>query len=217
MAKLAASKLARVVDCPRLRAMKVIGLTGGIGSGKSAAAAILRDLGAIVLDADTIAHELYAPGTEGWQAVVEAFGHEILDSSGAIERKKLAAIVFADASARRRLEAIMHPRITAELQRRLRALQSAGNVRVAVVEAALLLEAGWQTLVDEVWVITAAPDIIRQRLERLRGMTTADIEARQRAQMTDEARRAYAHAVIDNSGTLEQLREQLSAQLARDC
>lgn len=197
--------------------MKVIGLTGGIGSGKSAAAAILRDLGAAILDADTIAHELYAPGTEGWQAVVEAFGREILDSTGAIDRKKLAAIVFADATARRRLEAIMHPRITAEIQRRLAAWRAAGSARVAVVEAALLVEAGWHTLVDEVWLVTAAPEAVRQRLERQRGMTAAEIEVRQRAQMTDEARRDYAHVVIDNSGTLEQLRERLSAHLARDC
>ncbi|GIW44769.1 MAG: dephospho-CoA kinase [Candidatus Binatia bacterium] len=197
--------------------MKVIGLTGGIGSGKSAAANILRELGAEVIDADKLAHESYAPGTAGWEAVVAEFGREIVGPKGEIDRKKLGAIVFADPEARRRLERIVHPLVTAEIRRRLDALRRRGHVRFAVLEAALLLEAGWHELVDQVWLVRTAPELVQERLQRDRAMSSADIEARQRAQFTDDARLPYAHVVIDNSGTLEDLRAQLAGALARDC
>jgi dephospho-CoA kinase len=196
--------------------MKVIGLTGGIGTGKSAAAQILQELGAEVIDADKVAHELYAPGTSGWEAVVGAFGREILDPQGRIDRKRLAAIVFKDRQARERLERIMHPLVTEEIRRRIDALRTRGTSHV-VVEAALLIEAGWHSLVDEVWLLTAPPEVVHHRLKELRGMEPGDIAARQSAQLTDEARRVFAHRVIENAGTLSELREQLAAALASDC
>lgn len=197
--------------------MKVIGLTGGIGSGKSAAAQILRELGAEVIDADKVAHQMYAPGTPGWQAVVSAFGQDIVDAQGFIDRKKLGAIVFADPQARRRLESILHPLVTEEIRRRLEELRARGNVHLVVLEAALLLEAGWNELVDQVWLVTAPPELVLQRLQQQRAMSPADVEARQRAQMSDEARRPLAHIVVENSGTMQQLRERVVAALARDC
>ncbi len=197
--------------------MKVIGLTGGIGSGKSAAAQILAEMGAAVIDADKVAHEVYAPGTTGWDAVVSTFGSDIVGPDGTIDRKKLAAIVFAEPQARRRLEGIVHPLVTEEIRRRIDAFRCRGQVHLVVLEAALLLEAGWQELVDQVWLITAPPELVLQRLQRQRAMTPSEVEARQRAQMNDAARRAYAHVVIENSGSLAQLRKQLEEALARDC
>lgn len=197
--------------------MKVIGLTGGIGSGKSAAAQILAEMGAAVIDADKVAHEVYAPGTTGWDAVVSTFGSDIVGPDGTINRKKLAAIVFAEPQARRRLEGIVHPLVTEEIRRRIDAFRCRGQVHLVVLEAALLLEAGWQELVDQVWLITAPPELVLQRLQRQRAMTPSEVEARQRAQMNDAARRAYAHVVIENSGSLAQLRKQLEEALARDC
>ncbi|MCX8071202.1 MAG: dephospho-CoA kinase [Candidatus Binatia bacterium] len=197
--------------------MKVIGLTGGIGSGKSTAAAILQQLGAAVIDADKVAHELYAPGTPGWQAVVAAFGREIVGADEQIDRKKLAAIVFADPNARQRLERIMHPLVTEEIRRRLAALRARGEKPLVVLEAALLLEAGWHELVDQVWLVTAPANVVVERLQQQRAMAPDDIEARRRAQMSDDVRRAYAHVVVENSGSLDELRRQLEVALARDC
>ncbi len=197
--------------------MKVIGLTGGIGTGKSAAAQILAELGAEVIDADKVAHEMYAPGTPGWNAVVSAFGPDIVGPEGIIDRKKLGAIVFADPKERRRLEGILHPLVTAEIRRRIEALRSRGNVRVVVVEAALLIEAGWHELVDQVWLVTAQPKLVLERLQQQRGMSPQEIAARQQAQTNEETKRAFAHVVVENSGTLEELRERLREALARDC
>lgn len=197
--------------------MKVIGLTGGIGTGKSAAAQILAELGAEVIDADKVAHEMYAPGTPGWNAVVSAFGPDIVGPEGIIDRKKLGAIVFADPKERRRLEGILHPLVTAEIRRRIEALRSRGNVRVVVVEAALLIEAGWHELVDQVWLVTAQPKLVLERLQQQRGMSPQEVAARQQAQTNEETKRAFAHVVVENSGTLEELRERLREALARDC
>ncbi|GBD26023.1 Dephospho-CoA kinase [bacterium HR30] len=197
--------------------MKVIGLTGGIGTGKSAAAQILAELGAEVIDADKVAHEMYAPGTPGWNAVVSAFGSDIVGPEGIIDRKKLGAIVFADPKERRRLEGILYPLVTAEIRRRIEALRSRGNVRVVVVEAALLIEAGWHELVDQVWLVTAQPKLVLERLQQQRGMSPQEIAARQQAQTNEETKRAFAHVVVENSGTLEELRERLREALARDC
>lgn len=197
--------------------MKVIGLTGGIGTGKSAAAQILAELGAEVIDADKVAHEMYAPGTPGWNAVVSAFGPDIVGPEGIIDRKKLGAIVFADPKERRRLEGILYPLVTAEIRRRIEALRSRGNVRVVVVEAALLIEAGWHELVDQVWLVTAQPKLVLERLQQQRGMSPQEVAARQQAQTNEETKRAFAHVVVENSGTLEELRERLREALARDC
>ncbi|MGH7895895.1 MAG: dephospho-CoA kinase, partial [Candidatus Binatia bacterium] len=130
----------------------LIGLTGGIGSGKSTVTAILVGLGAHVLDADKIGHEVYLPGTEGFRRVVEAFGGEIVASDGTIDRQSLGARVFADPAALRRLNALVHPLIGDEIRRRVAAAYGAADGWPIVVEAAIMLEAGWRFF-DQIWVV----------------------------------------------------------------
>jgi len=189
--------------------MKTIGLTGGIGSGKSTAAQILEELGAALIDADRVGHDVYAPGTEGWKRVAEAFGPDIVASDGSIDRKKLGAIVFADPAALKRLTAIVHPLIAQEVATRIERLRTAGTHKVIVVEAAVLIEANWQSLVDEVWLVAAGKSAIVERLQAQRGVTAADIEARMAAQLSDDERRRHADLVIENGGSIDELRSKL--------
>ncbi len=132
--------------------MRVIGLTGGIAAGKSTIAQILAELGAVVIDADKVGHEAYRRGTEAWRALVAHFGDGILTPDGEIDRRKLGAIVFADPDQRKALQDIVWPRMKEMIRQRLAELRAAG-VQVAVIEAAVLIEAGWTDLVDEVWVV----------------------------------------------------------------
>jgi dephospho-CoA kinase len=149
--------------------------------------------------------------------VVNAFGPGIVSEKGTIDRKKLAAIVFADPQALAQLNGIMRPLVDAELRRRLEEYRKSESGAPVVLEAALLLEAGWHALVDQVWLVTAPPELIRQRLTAQRSMDPADVEARQNAQWKDEQRRPFAHVIIDNSGDLESLRRQVRQALDRDC
>ncbi|MFN8642962.1 MAG: dephospho-CoA kinase [Candidatus Binatia bacterium] len=188
--------------------VRTVGVTGGIGSGKSSAVQILAGLGAAVIDADRVGHEVYAPGTVGFAQVVAAFGANIVGADGAIDRKRLGPIVFADPAALARLNAIVHPLIRDEVGRRIVAARAAGPAPI-VVEAALLIEAKWDALVDEVWLVVARREVIEQRLTAQRGMDPAAVAARMRAQLTDAARQARADVVIDNSGTRDELRAQV--------
>ena len=192
----------------------VIGLTGGIGSGKSLVAGLLAERGATLIDADTAAHEVYRPGSDGWRAVVAAFGDGIVDEAGAISRPRLGRIVFSDADARGKLNAIVHPRVRRLLADRI-AQARRGGARVVVVEVPLLVEAiraggGWTRTYDEVWVVTA-PE--RQVIDRLlaRGMTEARIRAVMAAQASTEERLRYADVAIDNSAGVDRLRERVAA------
>lgn len=189
--------------------MRTIGLTGGIGSGKSEVSGMLAALGAVVIDADHEGHRTYERGTEGWRRVVDRFGDGILDAQGEVDRKRLAGIVFGDAAALTDLNALLHPLIRARVETRLRALRD-GAVAVTVVEATLLLEAGWEDLVDEVWLVQAPAAVVTQRLREQRRMTEAQIAARvaaQRHQAAVVARRA--DVVIQNDGTRERLRAEV--------
>ena len=133
--------------------MLVIGLTGGIGTGKSEVSRILREMGAVVIDADKVGHETYAANSETWRVVVATFGEDVVLPDGQIDRQALSSIVFDDSVAVEKLNAIMHPRMAKLLEVRI---QQHREVRADVVlEAALLVEAGWNSLVDEVWVVTA--------------------------------------------------------------
>lgn len=190
--------------------MKVVGLTGGIGSGKSVAASILSELGGLVIDADRVGHETYAPGTPGWQQVVAEFGPAVVAADGSIDRKRLGAIVFADPGRLARLNAIAHPLIRAAIADRVAAARAGGGLPGIVIEAALLVEAKWDALVDEVWVVTARPEVIEERLSTQRGLDRAAIAARMAAQLGDDARAARADVIVDNSGSLEALRVQLT-------
>ena len=190
------------------RPVHTIGVTGGIGSGKSSAVQILAELGAVVIDADRVGHEVYAPGTVGFDQVVTAFGRDIVGADGAIDRKRLGAIVFGDPPALGRLNAIVHPLIRDAVAQRVSAARASGRAPI-VVEAALLIEAKWDALVDEVWLVVAQREVIEQRLVSQRGMEPAAVAARMRAQLSDEERRAHAAVVIDNSGSRDQLRKQI--------
>ena len=135
--------------------MKVIGLTGGIGSGKSKVSQFLAELGAVILNADEVGHEAFKPDTEIWRKVVAAFGRRILTPDGNIDRKRLGEIVFGNPESLSRLNQIMHPRMYALVKAQLEEYRRQGT-RVVVLEAPLLIEAGWTSLVDEVWVTTAS-------------------------------------------------------------
>jgi dephospho-CoA kinase len=190
--------------------VKTVGLTGGIGSGKSTAARILGDLGAHVIDADRVGHEVYRPGSQGWQRVVECFGRDVVGDDGEIDRKRLGAIVFADPRRLAQLNALIHPLIREEIRRSIEERRAAGSSTPVIVEAAVLIEAKWFTLVDEVWLIVADRDAVYRRVAAQRGLGREAIDARIGSQSSDEERRRHAAVVIDNSGGEAALRAELT-------
>ncbi len=200
--------------------MVVIGLTGGPGTGKSTVASMLARRGAAVIEADRLGHQSYAPGTEGWRAVVEAFGQEIVGPDGAIDRRRLGAIVFSDPEKLHRLNAIIHPIIRRLITEQLEKFRREG-VRVVVIEAALLFEAGWDDLVDEVWVTVAPTEVAVARYVARTGLPEEEVRRRVAAQLEAAEKARRAHRVIDTSGTLvtverqvERFWEELTARAA---
>ena len=192
--------------------MRVIGLTGGIAAGKSTVSEALRDAGAAIIDADKIGHEAYQPGTEAHAALVDAFGEGIVAESGEIDRLRLGAVVFADPEQLLRLQAIVWPRMKQMMRERLDALAASG-AEVAVIEAAVLIEADWLDLVDEVWVVQVPESVAMQRLMTRNGLSAEDAQARIRAQLSNEERGRYAQVVIDNSGSIADARRRVEAAL----
>ncbi|MFF5493077.1 dephospho-CoA kinase [Streptomyces aquilus] len=187
--------------------MLKVGLTGGIGAGKSEVSRLLVERGAVLIDADRIAREVVAPGTPGLAAVVEAFGSGVLAEDGGLDRPKLGSIVFADPEKLAVLNSIVHPLVGA----RSRALESAADEDAVVVhDVPLLTENGLAPLYDVVVVVDAAPETQLDRLVRLRGMTEDDARARMAAQATREKRREIADIVIDNDVPLEDLRRRVA-------
>ena len=182
-----------------------IGLTGGIGSGKSTVSGLLVERGAVLVDADRIAREVLEPGTPGLAAVVEAFGEGVLSADGSLDRAALAAVVFTDDGARRRLDALVHPLVR---QRSAELVAAAPDDAVLVNDVPLLVETGQAGSYDLVVVVEAERETRVARLVA-RGLTEADARARITAQATDEQRRAVADVVLDNSGSLEQLAAQV--------
>lgn len=182
--------------------MYLVGLTGGIGSGKSTVAARLVELGAILIDADAIAREVVEPGTPGLSAVVERFGAEILDADGNLDRDALGAIVFADPAARRDLEAITHPLIGAVMADRM--AEHAETDKIVILDVPLLVE-GKRSDFNSMVVVATHPDTQVDRLVGLRGMTEADARARISAQAPLEDKLARADHVIWNEATLDEL------------
>ncbi len=178
--------------------MLVIGLTGGIGTGKSEAARYMVSLGAALIDADVVGHEAYTPHAEAWRRVVDAFGEGILQPNGEIDRRRLGAIVFSDPEQLARLNGIMHPLMARMVQERIDALE-AGGAEVVVVEAALLYEAGWDSLVQEVWVTDSPEEAVIRRLSQRNGMSEEEARKRLSSQMSRPERLNRADIVIDNS------------------
>lgn len=195
--------------------MKVIGLTGGIASGKSTVARILESCGAAVIDADQLAREVVAPGEPALAAIVAAFGREFLNPDGTLNRTELGKVVFADPAARRRLEAITHPAIRRSAEEKLTAFRQAG-VRVVVYMAALLIEADAISRVDEIWVVYVDRETQLRRLMQRDGIGRAAALQRLAAQMSMEEKRGYGKVVIDNSGALEETERQVREAWERE-
>ena len=183
-----------------------VGLTGGIASGKSSVSAILAELGALVIDADKLAREVVAKGTPGLERVVEAFGRDVLTADGEMDRPRVGAIVFSDEEKRRVLEGIIHPLV----QERSAALAAAaGDHDLVVHDIPLLAESGIAEAFDAVLVVDAPSAVQVERLMRDRGLTREEAESRIAAQASREDRLAVATHVIDNTGTLEELRQRV--------
>ncbi|MGZ5401203.1 MAG: dephospho-CoA kinase [Nocardioides sp.] len=185
-----------------------VGLTGGVASGKSTVSAMLAELGAVVIDADQLAREVVAPGTDGLTEVVAEFGPEVLTADGALDRPAMGAIVFADEARRRALEEIIHPRVR---ERGAEMEAAAAAEAVVVHDIPLLAETGQSAAFDAVIVVDVPVETQLERMVELRGMTREDAEARVAAQASREDRLAIATHVVDNTGTLEQLRARVDA------
>lgn len=189
----------------------LIGLTGNIGCGKSTVAAMLAELGAEVIDADRLVHQLMEPGTERWRAIVERFGQGILRPDGTIDRARLGEVVFRDPAALADLEAILHPAARKLAEDRI----ASSRKPVVVLEAIKLIEAGWSRRVDSVWVVTCRREQQTERLRQSRGLSQAEAELRIKAQPPAEEKLKHADVVIDNSGPLEDTRHQVEAAWTR--
>ncbi len=194
--------------------MRVIGLTGGIGTGKTTAADMLAAMGAPVVDADEISRALTAEGGAALPAIREAFGPDLFTPEGLLDRRALGRIVFADESRRRALEAIVHPMVTAVARSRMDELAAAGEA-VCVLSAPLLFEAGLEGLCDEVWLITLPPDVQLARVCARDGMTATEAQLRIASQMPQAEKQKRATHQVNNSGALSDLEQHLRALLQR--
>ncbi len=187
--------------------MLLVGLTGGIGSGKSTVARLLERRGAVVFDADVLAREAVEPGTPGHTAVIERFGANVLAPGGELDREALASIVFADPAARRDLEAIVHPEVRRRFAEGTEEYQD--TERVVVFSAPLLVETGMHSAFDLLVVVSASTATQIDRLMRDRGMSEETVRSRIAAQATPEARAEVADVLLDNEGSLEELHQQV--------
>lgn len=185
---------------------RIIGITGGIGSGKSTASQILGELGAIVIDADKVGHKIYLPDTPAWREIIEEFGEDVVASDRTIERTKLGPIVFSEPAKLQALNTITHGKIYAFIQGQIDYIQEHEPNRPVVVEAAILLEAGWQALVEQLWVVVAEEDVVIKRLQTSKNFTEEQARARINAQLSNEERIAQADKVIWNNEGLAELR-----------
>ncbi len=190
--------------------MRSIGLTGGIASGKSTVVELLREFGAATIDADKLGHQTYEPGTDTFNAVVAAFGDELVADDGTIDRRVLGGKVFGKPDQLKRLTDIVWPGIRALAAAELRRLDAAGT-EVAVLEAAVLIEAEWQDLVDEVWVVSVSPDAARERLMARNNMSAEDADARINSQLSNDERLRHADIVLDTDCPLDEVRGRVEA------
>lgn len=182
--------------------MITVGLTGGIATGKSLVSQLLEEHGAFVINADLIAHELYNPGTIGFNSLISHFGDTILDLNGTIDRKKLASIVFTRKHEMDNLNTIMHPLIYDEIKKIMSDLSNK-KYPVVVVEAAVLIEAGWQDLFDQIWVVSSDMETVISRLNVRNGLSREESLKRIYSQIHPKDRNKYADIVIENNGNTE--------------
>jgi len=196
---------------------RVVGLTGGMGSGKSTVSQIMAELGAVIIDADKVGHEAYQANTKTWQDVVAAFGKQVVAQDGSIDRKKLGAIVFGNPEQLERLNRVVHPRMFEMMKERIEQHRRQG-IKVVVLDAAILFEANWTPLVDMIWVVIASEPVVVARAVARTGLPEDQIRARLHSQMSNEERIKRADKVIRNDGTIDELRVQvidLCKQLSR--
>jgi dephospho-CoA kinase len=185
--------------------MKIIGLTGGIGSGKSTVAGYLAELGAVVIELDKVGHEVLKSGDQPFKKVVSEFGKDILDIQGEIDRAKLAKVVFKDPEALTRLNLIVHPAIDKIINERIAAYRRQG-IKVVVLEAAAMIEAGKTKQADEIWVTTTPEATVLRRLRERSKYSGEESRERMRAQLSDAERVKKADVVIDTGGSLEEVK-----------
>ncbi|HYK88221.1 MAG TPA: dephospho-CoA kinase [Acidobacteriota bacterium] len=188
-----------------------VGLTGNIASGKSQAAHVFAELGARIIDADVIAREALESGTDTYEKVIDAFGKDILDANGSIDRRKLGGIVFGDAGRRANLNSIVHPHVREEIFRRIHEYEKNSPCGIVVVDAALLVESGSYLLYDRLIVVTCDPGLQLSRLIHRDGLTEQQAKARIAAQLPVEEKLKLADYTIDTSGTLKETRDQIEA------
>jgi dephospho-CoA kinase len=192
--------------------VKLIGLTGGIASGKTAAAAILRRLGAAVIDADELSREVVQPGEEAWKEIIAAFSPAVLQQDKTLDRKKLRKLVFDDPAARKKLEAIIHPKVRALAEKKIRELQATGN-EIIVYEVPLLFEGQLQLWLRPVILIACSTATQKQRLKQRDGLTDEQTQQHLNAQMSLEQKRRLADYVVENNGSLDDLEQQVKTVL----
>ncbi len=199
------------IDSPRrspANPLITIGLTGGIASGKSLVSQMLAKHGATVVDVDRVAHETYRAGTPGFGRLKAAFGDEIAGADGEIDRRVLGGLVFGRPDQMQKLTDVVWPLTRARIEEMKR--ENAGNSGVLVFEAAVLVEAGWVEIMDEVWVVSAPVGMARERLMARNGITAEQADARIGSQLTNAERERYAKVIIDNSGSLDDLEKQVA-------
>ncbi|NLX71220.1 MAG: dephospho-CoA kinase [Clostridiales bacterium] len=197
--------------------MKIIGLTGGIATGKTTVAKMLADFGAVVIDADVIARKIMEKGMPVWEKVKETFGDEYLMDNGEIDRKKLGELVFTNRKALKKLNAITHPAIRQEIQLEIDKLSSEKSQKVVVVDAALLIEAGWLDMVDEVWLVVADKELQINRLMQRNGLSCEQAQNRVASQLDQDIKKQYADKIIDNSWDMEYTRRQVECLWQEMC
>ena len=191
-----------------------IGLTGGVGCGKSTVSRYLSSLGIPIVDGDRIAHEATAPGSEVLREIARVFGDEMLKADGALDREKLAALVFSDEEKRQALNGIIHPYVWRKVVTEMLAAEAAGHSLI-VLDMPLLIEIGWHLRVESIWVVAAPKDVQIERVCQRDGVTREQALARMRMQMPTDKKIGYADIVIDNSGTPEATYRQVDAALAK--
>jgi dephospho-CoA kinase len=195
--------------------MVVIGLTGGICSGKSTVTHLLsKNYEAVVIDADKLGHEAYEVGTACHQQLVTHFGSGIVTSDGQIDRRALGAIVFGDKTKMNELQSIVWPCIREKIMIRLEQLKQEQNPNVIVVEAAVMIEAGWQDLMDTVWVVTVDPEVAIERLMKRNNFSEEEAKKRVSAQISNEERCRHANVVIRNTGDFSTLEEAVASAMS---
>lgn len=191
--------------------MKIIGVTGGIGAGKSSVSAIMEELGAIVIDADLISKQVVEPGKPAWLEIKEAFGEDFIRRDKTLDRKKIAKEVFASKEKKLLLEKIIHREVIAVIKEKLATMQEYGYNGIVVLDVPIPVKEGFLDTVDRVWVVVSDDEIRLNRVMARGGISRDDAENRIKSQLTQEEYKALAHVVIENNGSIEELREKVQA------